>query len=138
LVNSFGLTVLSPSMDASDEQHRKRQGFWLRVAREASGKNQLGAARHVGLTSKAAISAYESGTTQVPQDKLRKLARFYGWPLVIFTEPDPTAAEQAQERIARLARAAIRVADQLTGEEAEAAGLDGDVPPGDAPTRRSA
>lgn len=137
-MNEFGWTVLSPSMEASDEQHRVRQGFWLRVAREAAGKNQLGAARHVGLTSKAAISAYESGATQVPQDKLRKLARFYGWPLVLFTEPAPTAWEDAQERMARLARGAIRVADRLTAEEAEAAGLDADDPPGGVPRRQSA
>lgn len=135
----MALTVLSGSMgELDDERYRIRQGFWLRAAREAKGMNQLGAARLIGLSTKSAISDYESGRTQVPMDKLRRLAREYGWPLVIFTEPEPTAAEQAQERIARLARATIRVADQLTAGEAEAAGLDGDAPPGDAPTRRSA
>ena len=135
----MALTVLSGSMGEPDDQlYRTRQGFWLRMAREAKGLNQLGAAKLIGLSTKSAISDYETGATQVPMPRLRKMAREYGWPLVLFTEPDPTAVEQAQERIARIARAAIRVADRLSSEEAEAAGLDGAAPPGDAPTRRSA
>lgn len=124
--------------EPDDALYRTRQGFWLRMAREAKGLNQLGAAKLIGLSTKSAISDYESGRTQVPMDKLRRLAKEYGWPLVLFTEPDPTAVELAQDRMARLARAAIRVADRLSGAEAEAAGLDGDAPPGDGPTRLSA
>ena len=138
LANSSGLTALSLSMEAEDALFRVRQGFWLRTAREAANVSQQAAAKTAGLRSKSAISDYEKGATQVPQDKLRRLATLYGWPLVLFTEPEPTAEERAQERIARLARAAIRVADRLTSEAAGAAGLDGDAPPGDAPTRRSA
>lgn len=137
MVNEFGLTVLSPSMEASDEQHRVRQGFWLRVAREAAGKNQLGAAHHVGLSTKSAMSDYENGRTQVPQDKLRKLARWYGWPLILFTEPAPTALEDAQERMADLARAAIRLAHADLGPEQEPPRA-GAAPPGEPPRRQLA
>ena len=95
-----------------DHTHRRRQGFWLRMAREARGLKQEAAADHVGLKTKSAISDYENGTTEVPQSRLRRLAGLYGWSLVIFTEPDLTAEEQAQERMAALARAAIRLAHE--------------------------
>lgn len=113
----MGLTLLSPLMADDDTLHRKRQGFWLRVAREAKGLNQLGAAQLIGLKTKSAISDYETGVTEVPGPKLRKLAKAYGWPLVMFTEPMRTGEELAQERMAQLARAAIRVAAQQTAEE---------------------
>jgi transcriptional regulator with XRE-family HTH domain len=80
------------------------------MAREARGLDQAGVAEMVGLRTKAAISDYERGVTEVPQWRLRRFAEIYGWPLVLFTEPDPTAEEQARERIALLARAAIRLA----------------------------
>lgn len=138
LENSAGLTVLCGSMEEADQQQRVRQGFWLRMAREAAGLNQAGAAKAVGLGSKSAISDYESGATQVPQDKLRRLASLYGWALAIFTEPDPTAAEQAQERMARLARAAMRLADRESAAEAEAGTHADDGSPGVGPHRRLA
>ena len=106
-------------MGDADDLHRRRQGFWLRMAREAKGLKQQGAAERIGLKTKAAISDYENAVTEVPQHRLRKLAALYEWDLVFFTEPDPTAEEQAIERMARLSRAAIHVADR--DEEAGAA-----------------
>jgi transcriptional regulator with XRE-family HTH domain len=113
-------------MADDDELHRKRQGFWLRVAREANNLNQLGAARLIGLKTKSAISDYENGVTEIPGPKLRKLAKEYGWPLVMFTEPMKTGEELARERMARLARAAIRVAGQDVEAEDEAGAPAGD------------
>lgn len=94
--NESFLTVLSPAMADMDALVRRRQGFWLRVAREAKGVGQKEAAAACGLSTKAAISDYEAGITQVPQHRLRRLADFYGWPLVMFTEPEETAEEQAE------------------------------------------
>lgn len=108
-------------MEDEDALFRKRQGFWLRMARESKGLNQGGAAQLVGLKSKSAISDYESGDTPVPQARLRRMAKEYGWDLAIFTEPDPTAEEQALERMSRSARSAIRVAGLRASEEAEEA-----------------
>jgi transcriptional regulator with XRE-family HTH domain len=123
-------------MDDEDRLHLKRQGFWLRMAREAKGLNQLGAAQLVGLKSKSAISDYENGDTPVPQARLRRMAREYGWDLAIFTEPAPTAEEQALERMARTARAALHLAERVTAVEAEAAAhADADTPAAQPRTR---
>lgn len=125
-------------MEDEDRTYRIRQGFWLRMAREAKGLNQQGAAELVGLSSKSAVSDYEKGDTPVPMRRLRRFAKEYGWDLTIFTDPAPTAEEQAHERMARLARAAIRVADQLSSEAAAAAGLDDAGTPGEQPRQRLA
>lgn len=127
----MGLSALSWSMEDDDRTYRIRQGFWLRMAREASNVNQLGAARLVGLSSKSAISDYESGDTPVPMMRLRRFAKAYGWDLSIFTDPALTATEQAHERMAQLARAAIA----LAGED-RAAGAVAPQSAGDPPTRQ--
>jgi transcriptional regulator with XRE-family HTH domain len=74
---------------------QKRQGWWLRMARERAGKSQAGAAEVAGLSknSKSSISDYENGVTAVPQPVLRRLARWYGVPVRMFTEPQLTAEE---------------------------------------------
>lgn len=56
LGNEYGLTVLSLSMADEDALFRRRQGFWLRMAREAKGLNQLGAAGLVGLVSQGPMA----------------------------------------------------------------------------------
>lgn len=134
----MSLTLLSTVMADDDRLYRIRQGFWLRVAREDRGLKQEAAAEHVGLKTKAAISDYETGVTQVPLPRLRRLADLYGWPLALFTEPEPTAAEQARERMARLARAAIRLADRDADAEAGAAAHGDDGSPAGEPRRQSA
>ena len=96
-------------MPNADTEYRRRQGFWLRMARESAGLKQQGVADQVGLRTKAAISDYENGVTEVPMRRLRRMAELYGWPLVLFTEPDLTAEERARERMAQLARAALHV-----------------------------
>lgn len=138
LENELGLTVLSGAMADKDAQYRKRQGFWLRMARESRGLSQEGAAREVGLKTKSALSDYETGVTEPPQSRLRALAALYGWDLEIFIDPDLTAEEMAQERMSRKARAAIRVADQVSAEEEAATPLAGGGSPGDELRRRSA
>lgn len=91
-------------MDAGEQLYFRRQGAWLKVARERSGKSQAGAAEYLGLSkkSKSSVSDYESGVTPAPMRVLRKLADWYGVPLGAFTEPDPTPEERLDE-ISRLA-----------------------------------
>lgn len=113
-------------------------GFWLRMARESAGYNQEGAAKLVGLQTKSALSDYETGVTEPPGKRLRALAALYGWDLEIFTEPELTAEEMARERMARKARAAMRVADQVSAEEEEEERHEGDGSHGGGRQRRSA
>ncbi len=134
----MSLTLLSGGMgNPDDTTYRIRQGWWLRMAREASGKKQQGAADLLGLKAKSTISDYENGVTDVPQPYLRKLARWYKWDLVIFTEPELTAEEQARERMARIARAAIGLA-QRDEDAGQAPGRAADAPPDGLHGRQSA
>lgn len=79
-----------------DELYAKRLGFWLRMARERAGKSQAGAAEFLGLSkkSKSTISDYENGVTVPPLQFLRRLADWYGVPLEVFTNPEPTIEER--------------------------------------------
>ena len=138
MANEFSLTVLSGGMDDEDALYRTRQGFWLRMAREAKGLNQVGAAHLVGLRTKSALSDYEKGNTPVPMRRLRPLAKAYGWALILFTEPMPTAEEMAQERMAQLTRAALRVAERDEAQEAGEAIPGAADTPAAPPRRRSA
>src|SRR4051812_49353906 len=91
-------------MPADDELYRKRLGFWLRAARERSGKSQAGAAEKLGFSakSKSTISDYETGVTEPSLKTLRQLAAWYDVPLAVFIEPKPTPEETLDE-IVRLA-----------------------------------
>lgn len=100
----MSLRLLSTAMAAEDELYKKRLGFWLRAARERSGKSQAGAAELLGFSpkSKPTISDYENGVTIPSLPALRRLAEWYGLPLETFTDPAPTPEERLDE-IARLA-----------------------------------
>lgn len=102
--------------DEDDQHFQRRQGWWLRMARERAGKSQAGAAEFLGLSknSKSSISDYESGVTPVPQVFLRRLARWYGVPIRMFTEPQPTAEELLDDAV-RLASDVERL-DWESGE----------------------
>ena len=76
--NELSLRLLSGAMP-DDDQYARRLGFWLRMARERSGKSQQGAAEHLGFStkSKSTISDYENGVTVPALRVLRKLAVWY-------------------------------------------------------------
>jgi len=86
-------------MADDDAEFYRRQGFWLKVARERAGKSQQGAAEYLGLSknSKSSVSDYETGVTPASQSTLRRLARWYGVPVRVFTEPEATAFERLDE-----------------------------------------
>ena len=94
----------------SDEQHLTRLGFWLRIARERSGKSQEGAARELGLSaaSKSTVSDWENGIREPKLSQLRALAHYYGVPIDLFVSPPATAFEDL-DRLTALATAALEV-----------------------------
>lgn len=94
-----------------DTTYYRRQGFWLRMARERAGKSQKGAALELGMSekSKSTISDYERGEQVAPQPVLRRLARWYGVPVELFLNPRATADEVIEDRMHDLARRAAAV-----------------------------
>lgn len=120
----------------SYERHLKRLGFWLRMAREHSGKSQEGAARELGLSasSKSTISDWENGVREPRLSQLRELAHYYDVPLELLVNPPSTAFEELQ-RVKELAAAALEAEedpwggswDWRSGQEAEDGGGE---PPG--------
>lgn len=134
--NELSVRLLSGPM--SDEQHLRRLGFWLRIARERSGKSQEGAARELGLSaaSKSTISDWENGVREPKLSQLRSLARYYEVPINLFVDPPATAFEDL-DRLTELAAGAVTLA--LEDQEAEGEPHpDVDDEPGAPPHRRSA
>jgi len=124
----------------TDEIYFKRQGFWLRMARERAGKSQKGAALELGLSenSKSSVSDYESGTgTHASQDTLLALARWYTVPLSVFTDPLPTSDEVIERLIDEASRlgASAERRDWIEGRDRA---READDALGDAPGRLSA
>lgn len=129
------MRLLSGSM-SDDTVYARRLGFWLRMARERAGKSQAGAAAYLGFSakSKSTISDYENGVTVPSLPVLRRLAEWYGLPLSVFTDPEPTP----EERLDALALAAGALAREDLEAEGEAPGPEVGGARGGAPRRRSA
>lgn len=132
--NELSLRLLSPSM--SDEQHLRRLGFWLRIAREDAGKSQEGAARELGLSasSKSTISDWENGVREPKLSQLRVLATYYQVPMDLFVNPPATAFEDLAH-LKGLATAALEAEaedwESSQGQGSDpAAGDAGAEPPG--------
>ncbi|MEA2621167.1 MAG: Helix-turn-helix domain [Chloroflexota bacterium] len=106
--------------------YQRRQGFWLRMARERAGKSQQGAAEYLGLSakSKSTISDYENGVTAVPLWSLRRLSVWYGVPLELFTHPRQTVEEQIDEIVR--AAGALEREDQAAAEAVGDQGAEGE------------
>lgn len=111
-----------------------RQGFWLRAARERAGKSQKGAAEQLGLSgnSKSSISDYENGVTPASQITLRRLAKWYGVPVSLLTEP----AETPEERIVAIVHLAGEQ-ERRDSVEGQALDLEADGEPRGGHGRRS-
>ncbi|HEY8870649.1 MAG TPA: helix-turn-helix transcriptional regulator [Candidatus Limnocylindrales bacterium] len=82
--------------DQAEARYLRRLGFWLRAARERSGKSQAGIAAYLGLkpSSKSSVSDWENGLRAPRLTHVRALAAFYGLPLEVFTHPEPTPEER--------------------------------------------
>lgn len=117
----------------------KRRGFWLRVARERANLTQEAVIKELGLSSrsKSTMSAWESGAREPKLRYLTGMARLYEVPVSVFLEPEPTAEEQLDERLAALARQAIRQAVSDVDAELAQGPASGESPGGQ-PRRQSA
>ena len=89
----------------------ERRGFWLRMARERANLTQAAVAGLLGLSSesKSTMSAWEAGRREPRLRYLKEMARLYGVPLEMFTDPEPTALERIDARLEELARTALRL-----------------------------
>lgn len=134
--NELSAHLPSPAM--ADALHLARLGFWLRMAREGSGKSQEGAARELGLSaaSKSTISDWENGVREPKLSQLRALARYYEVPIDLFIDPPATAFEDL-ERMKGLASAAVTLALEDLPSDGEPA-PDAEEPPAESPRRPSA
>lgn len=74
------------------------------MARERAGMSQETVAKEIGLSgqSKSTLSAWEAGRREPKASMLARMARIYGVPATVFTDPEPTPEERLDE-IARLA-----------------------------------
>lgn len=107
------------------------------MARERANLTQTAVAGELGLRSqaKSTVSGWESGAREPRLRYLKALAKLYGVPLDLFTDPPATAYEEIDERLEMLAQRALRLeSDDWAAAPALAAD---DVPDGP-PRRRSA
>lgn len=132
---------LSTVPDVEDEQRaafRRALGTTLQGVRRrlTSYRSQASIAEVLGVDSDT-VGRWERGEREPKLRQLTAMARLYGVPVSEFLDPAPTAEEQLEERLAHLARSAVRqaIADE---DEAAAQGRGGDAPPGGLPRTRSA
>ncbi len=119
-----------------DTIYFRRQGFWLRMARERAGKSQAGAAQTIGLAgaSKSTISDYERGEQIAPQAVLRTLARWYGVPVDLFTRP-PITSDEVIDRLLDEASRSGEAGERREWAAGEDRGRGDDDGPADEPDR---
>jgi transcriptional regulator with XRE-family HTH domain len=93
------------SHPVAEDIERRRRGFWMRMARERASLSQESAAKELGLSgaSKGTLSAWESGRRDPSATMIGRMARLYGVSPTIFMEPEPTAHERIDERMASAA-----------------------------------
>ena len=119
---------------------RRRRGYWLRLAREQANMDQNSVAQQLGMSAKSGTSvlAWEKGGRSPSADQLHQLARIYGVPVSLFTEPEATDEERLA-RMTALATGALEAeaADWESAPEGER-GQGADDEPGGQPGRQSA
>lgn len=82
--------------DSFSVRHKRRLGFWLRMARERAGISQQQVAHELGWspTSASGITQYEKGSRVPPFERLHQFAGLYEVPISLFLDPPPTGTEQ--------------------------------------------
>lgn len=123
-------------------QSQARTAWWLRVCRMTDPRiptlAQVAVAAGLSEGSGSTVSRWETNTAINPPKlpQLRLLARFYGVPVRLFTEPPETD----EERAARYRRLALGAVDEEQQDWDEAPGDDPspEDEPGDAPHRQLA
>jgi transcriptional regulator with XRE-family HTH domain len=78
---------------------RRRRGYWLELARERANMDQNSVARELRMSPRSGTSvlAWEKGRRSPNMDQLEQLAKIYGLPVTVFTEPRRTDLEWLDE-----------------------------------------
>jgi transcriptional regulator with XRE-family HTH domain len=99
------------------EAERRRRGYWLRRARLRANLNQADVAETLGLSknSGSTIFAWEKGRRDPDASQMTVLARLYGVPVSVFSDP----RETDDEWLDGLARDAIGLATEDEDEAVE-------------------
>lgn len=89
-------------MTDSEEIEAKRRGYWMRRARQNAGVNLDDAAVEAGLkaTSGSSVTLWEQGKRPIKVVTMKRLARRYGVPVSLFTNPPMTDDERLAQAIA--------------------------------------
>lgn len=132
------LRLVEMPTDEELAAQRRRRAWWIASARRADPRQPtlVDVALAVGLKPKSAstVSDWENNIGGGPSiGQLHKLAAFYGLPVSIFMEPDPTEQEYLDQARA-LATDAVAL-EQADSEVGEAPAPSVDVAP-TAPLRR--
>lgn len=92
----------SAAVTADEDRHARRLGYWLRSVREARRVPLKDAAVAAGLSPKSGstVTLWEQGKRPITVIHLRRLARYYGVPESLFTDPPMTDEERLADVIA--------------------------------------
>lgn len=114
---------------------RARQAWMLRMARLTDPRRPTQAdvakAAGLGIGSGSVVSLWESNKSKggPSLDQLRRVARFFGLPLTVFTEP-PETDEERLANLRRLAIAAVGLEQADWDQAEEEPPADEDAPDG--------
>ena len=133
LEQSFLWRLPSAAMTDFEDLEARRRGYWLRRARDNVGVTLADAAVTAGLAagSGSTVSLWERGQRPIKVIQLTRLARRYGVPVTLFTNPPMTD----DERLA-LAIVDAQALERADWESGEATRQQGDDAPGGSPRRR--
>lgn len=120
----------SAAMTQEEDREAVRRGYWLRRARQKAGVTLADAAVTAGLkdTSGSTVSLWESGQRSIKVVQLTRLARRYGVPVSMFTDPPITDDERLDEAIADASRLEREDWDAAAEAHRPGAGARGDGP----------
>lgn len=96
--------------DADVIRDRRRRGWWLKIARDQAGLDQNAVAKLLGLKAGTSVLAWEKGRRDPDASQQKLLAGFYGVPVSMFADPQPTDEERVIDARAAVAREAIEIA----------------------------
>lgn len=102
LEQAFLWRLPSAAMTQEEDQEARRRGYWLRRARQRAGVTLSDAALTAGLssTSGSTVSLWESGQRSIKVIQLTRLAKRYGVPVTMFTDPPITDDERLDAAVA--------------------------------------
>jgi transcriptional regulator with XRE-family HTH domain len=89
-------------MTEQEDTEARRRGYWLRRARERARITLEDAAVTAGLerSSGSTVSLWERGMRPIGVMQLNRLARRYGVPVTLFTDPTMTDDERLDQAAA--------------------------------------